>query len=128
MLLSMLYDGSCLHNTHTDVTTSGSFFSLFLALPPSVVSARTYITVSIKIGYVKLLVSVANRDHHTVAGIAQIEEQLDATPGQISWSLSIFILLQGCVPLLWSAVSEIVGRKVTDPSSLFTQMLTVFYG
>ncbi|KAI0768871.1 MFS general substrate transporter [Irpex lacteus] len=44
-------------------------------------------------------------------GIAQIEEQLDATPGQISWSLSIFILLQGCVPLLWSAVSEIVGRK-----------------
>lgn len=65
----------------------------------------------------KLLLLVANRDH-TVAGIAQIEEQLHATPGQISWSLSIFILLQGCVPLLWSAVSEIVGRKVNIYSTL----------
>ncbi|KAI0685014.1 MFS general substrate transporter [Cytidiella melzeri] len=44
-------------------------------------------------------------------GIAQIEADLHATPGQISWSLSVFILLQGAVPLLWSAVSEIIGRK-----------------
>ncbi|KAI0088499.1 MFS general substrate transporter [Irpex rosettiformis] len=44
-------------------------------------------------------------------GIAQIEDQLHATPAQISWSLSIFILIQGSVPLLWSAISEIIGRK-----------------
>ncbi|KAJ8690656.1 hypothetical protein PTI98_012065 [Pleurotus ostreatus] len=41
-----------------------------------------------------------------------MEEQLPATSSQISLSLSLFILLQGTVPLLWSALSEIKGRKL----------------
>ncbi|KAJ8690655.1 hypothetical protein PTI98_012065 [Pleurotus ostreatus] len=44
--------------------------------------------------------------------IQQMEEQLPATSSQISLSLSLFILLQGTVPLLWSALSEIKGRKL----------------
>ncbi|KAF7799395.1 hypothetical protein EIP86_010627 [Pleurotus ostreatoroseus] len=44
-------------------------------------------------------------------GISQVESELHATSGQISWSLSVFILLQGVCPLFWSAVSEITGRK-----------------
>lgn len=46
------------------------------------------------------------------AGIAQVESDLHATSGLISLSLSLFILIQGMTPLLWSATSEIVGRKV----------------
>ena len=47
-----------------------------------------------------------------VAANQDIEDQLHATPSQISWSLSLFILVQGNVPLLWAAISEIKGRKV----------------
>lgn len=43
-----------------------------------------------------------------------MERQLPATSSQISLSLSLFILLQGVVPLVWSAVSEIKGRKVSQ--------------
>ncbi|KAI0643020.1 vacuolar DHA amino acid exporter [Trametes meyenii] len=43
--------------------------------------------------------------------ISQIEEQLHASSGQISLSLSLFILIQGGVPLIWSALSEFWGRK-----------------
>ena len=34
------------------------------------------------------------------------------TSGKISLSLSIFIVVLGSVPLLWTAISEIKGRKV----------------
>ncbi|KAJ8518978.1 hypothetical protein ONZ45_g4023 [Pleurotus djamor] len=44
--------------------------------------------------------------------IQQMEERLPATSSQISLSLSIFILSQGLVPLVWSAMSEIMGRKL----------------
>ncbi|KAJ8516988.1 hypothetical protein ONZ45_g5755 [Pleurotus djamor] len=44
--------------------------------------------------------------------IQQMEEQLPATSSQISLSLSLFILSQGVVPLIWSAISEIKGRKL----------------
>ncbi|KAF9502098.1 vacuolar DHA amino acid exporter [Pleurotus eryngii] len=44
--------------------------------------------------------------------IQQMEEQLPASSSQISLSLSLFVLLQGTVPLLWSALSEIKGRKL----------------
>ncbi|KAI9064704.1 vacuolar DHA amino acid exporter [Trametes sanguinea] len=43
--------------------------------------------------------------------ISQIEEQLHASSGEISLSLSLFIALQGIMPLLWSALSEFWGRK-----------------
>ncbi|KAJ8496947.1 hypothetical protein ONZ51_g803 [Trametes cubensis] len=43
--------------------------------------------------------------------ISQIEQQLHASSGEISLSLSLFIVIQGAVPLLWSALSEFWGRK-----------------
>ncbi|KAM5540918.1 hypothetical protein V8D89_005562 [Ganoderma adspersum] len=43
--------------------------------------------------------------------LTQIQEQLHASNGAIAWSLSLFILLQGAVPLLWSVLSEFWGRK-----------------
>lgn len=43
---------------------------------------------------------------------AQIEQQLHASSGDISLSLSLFILVQGNFPIVWSATSEIKGRKL----------------
>ncbi|KAI5989014.1 major facilitator superfamily domain-containing protein [Pisolithus albus] len=43
---------------------------------------------------------------------AQIEQLLHATTEQISLSLSLPILVQGIFPVVWSAVSEIKGRKL----------------
>ncbi|KAJ8596392.1 MFS general substrate transporter [Rhizopogon salebrosus TDB-379] len=42
---------------------------------------------------------------------AQIQSDLRASTSDISWTLSVFILTQGVFPLLWSAISEIKGRK-----------------
>lgn len=42
---------------------------------------------------------------------AQIEQQLHTSSGDISLSLSLFILVQGNFPIIWSAISEIKGRK-----------------
>ncbi|KAH9846411.1 MFS general substrate transporter [Lenzites betulinus] len=61
--------------------------------------------------------NIYNREHGAnspppcIAAISQIEEQLHASSGAISLSLSLFILIQGGVPLLWSALSEFWGRK-----------------
>ncbi|KIJ10878.1 hypothetical protein PAXINDRAFT_119245 [Paxillus involutus ATCC 200175] len=49
---------------------------------------------------------------------AQIEQQLHATPGQISLSLSLFVLVQGIFTVIWSAISEIKGRKLVYLLSL----------
>ena len=46
------------------------------------------------------------------AAINQVETDLRTTSGSVSLSLSIFIVVQGGVPLLWTAISEIKGRKV----------------
>ncbi|OJA19484.1 hypothetical protein AZE42_13298 [Rhizopogon vesiculosus] len=43
---------------------------------------------------------------------AQIERQLHASSGEISLSVSLFILLQGNFPVIWSVISEIKGRKL----------------
>ncbi|KAL1943448.1 hypothetical protein VTO73DRAFT_4523 [Trametes versicolor] len=43
--------------------------------------------------------------------IPQIEQQLHASSGAISLSLALFIFLQGCVPLVWTTLSEFWGRK-----------------
>ncbi|KAF5376823.1 hypothetical protein D9757_008896 [Collybiopsis confluens] len=43
--------------------------------------------------------------------IGEMEADLSASPSQISLTLSIFILLQGLVPLIWSSISEVKGRK-----------------
>jgi MFS family permease len=41
-----------------------------------------------------------------------METDLPATASQISLSLSLFIAFQGVMPLFWSAVSEVKGRKL----------------
>lgn len=48
-----------------------------------------------------------------IAAVQEMQEDLPATSSQFSWSISAFILLQGLVPLVWSAISEIKGRKVS---------------
>ncbi|KAI0927466.1 hypothetical protein AcV5_007999 [Taiwanofungus camphoratus] len=55
--------------------------------------------------------------------ISQIESDLHATSGQLSLTLSLFILIQGGFPLIWSAISEIQGRKVVYLVSIALCML-----
>ncbi|KAH7099006.1 vacuolar DHA amino acid exporter [Auriculariales sp. MPI-PUGE-AT-0066] len=43
--------------------------------------------------------------------IPDIKRQLHASDQDITLSLSLFIVVQGTTPLLWSAISEIKGRK-----------------
>ncbi|KAF8827935.1 hypothetical protein HHX47_DHR4000928 [Lentinula edodes] len=43
--------------------------------------------------------------------INEMEVDLPATASQISLSLSLFILLQGVVPLIWASISEVKGRR-----------------
>ena len=45
------------------------------------------------------------------AAINDVERDLHATTNEIALSLSLFILVQGNFPLIWSAISEIKGRK-----------------
>ncbi len=54
----------------------------------------------------------------SVAAIPQIEQQLHASSGAISLSLALFIFLQGCVPLVWTTLSEFWGRKVSRTFSM----------
>ncbi|KAG1900729.1 MFS general substrate transporter [Suillus fuscotomentosus] len=49
---------------------------------------------------------------------AQIQNDLQASTSEISWTLSIFILVQGLPGLIWSAISEIKGRKFVYISSV----------
>jgi len=46
-----------------------------------------------------------------VAAIELVEHDLKANTNEIALSLSLFILVQGTAPLLWSSISEIKGRK-----------------
>ncbi|KAF5363097.1 hypothetical protein D9757_012043 [Collybiopsis confluens] len=46
------------------------------------------------------------------AAIIEMEDDLRATAAQISWSMSLFMLLQGVFPLMWVSISEIFGRKL----------------
>ncbi|KAI0733600.1 MFS general substrate transporter [Fomitopsis betulina] len=44
--------------------------------------------------------------------IQQIEADLHASSSQISWTLSLFVLIQGVIPPLWSVLSELKGRTI----------------
>ncbi|EIM87023.1 vacuolar DHA amino acid exporter [Stereum hirsutum FP-91666 SS1] len=44
--------------------------------------------------------------------IPEIESDLHASSSDISLSLAVFILIQGGIPIAWSALSEIKGRKI----------------
>ncbi|KIK00047.1 hypothetical protein K443DRAFT_132841 [Laccaria amethystina LaAM-08-1] len=50
--------------------------------------------------------------------VQEMEADLPATSAQFSLSLSIFILIQGLMPLVWSAISEVKGRKLVYLVSL----------
>ena len=52
------------------------------------------------------------------AANSNIEDDLHASASEISWSLSLFIMVQGSFPILWSAVSEIKGRKACDNTTM----------
>lgn len=53
--------------------------------------------------------------------VKEMELDLPATSAQFSMSLAIFILVQGVVPLAWSAISEIKGRRL-----VYLVSLTIF--
>ncbi|KAG6823244.1 hypothetical protein H0H92_010882, partial [Tricholoma furcatifolium] len=46
--------------------------------------------------------------------VQQMQTDLPATSSQISWSISAFIVAQGIMPLVWSSMSELKGRKITS--------------
>ncbi|KAJ7579252.1 major facilitator superfamily domain-containing protein [Mycena floridula] len=50
--------------------------------------------------------------------IADMEADLPATSSQISLTISLFVLVQGSVPLLWASLSEIKGRRTVYLISL----------
>ncbi|KAH9910482.1 major facilitator superfamily domain-containing protein [Fomitopsis serialis] len=50
--------------------------------------------------------------------IVQIESDLHATATQFSLTLSLFVIIQGGFPILWSSISEIHGRKVVYLASI----------
>ncbi|KAF8652853.1 hypothetical protein AX16_004128 [Volvariella volvacea WC 439] len=50
--------------------------------------------------------------------VGDMERDLNATSAQFSLSLSVFIIVQGLMPIVWAAISEIKGRKSVYVSSL----------
>ncbi|KAF9050297.1 vacuolar DHA amino acid exporter [Panaeolus papilionaceus] len=50
--------------------------------------------------------------------VAEMERDLPATSQQFSLSISMFVLIQGIIPLIWSVVSEVKGRKLVYVLSL----------
>uniref|UniRef100_A0A0W0FF27 Major facilitator superfamily (MFS) profile domain-containing protein n=1 Tax=Moniliophthora roreri TaxID=221103 RepID=A0A0W0FF27_MONRR len=70
-----------------------------------------------------LSANIQNREFYIplktqATSIEQMEADLNASSSQISLTIALFILFQGAMPLLWSAVSEVKGRKAVYVSSL----------
>ena len=59
------------------------------------------------------------------AAINDVERDLHATTNEIALSLSLFILVQGNFPLIWSSISEIKGRKLVY---IFSMVVRVLFG
>ena len=51
------------------------------------------------------------------AAVQEMHDSLGTTSEQFSLSISVFILLQGAMPLAWTAISEVKGRKVSRTKS-----------
>jgi hypothetical protein len=51
------------------------------------------------------------------AAVQEMHDSLGTTSEQFSLSISVFILLQGAMPLAWTAISEVKGRKVSRSKS-----------
>ncbi|AFR94395.2 hypothetical protein C343_02474 [Cryptococcus neoformans C23] len=43
--------------------------------------------------------------------ISDVREDLHATESELGLSISLYILFQGCTPVLWAAIAELNGRK-----------------
>ncbi|PVF97158.1 MFS general substrate transporter [Serendipita vermifera] len=72
---------------------------------------------------VLFIVSFASLAPSTAAMVFQpaielIQDDLRASTNEIALTLSLFIVVQGAAPLLWSAISEIKGRKAVYIVSL----------
>ena len=52
------------------------------------------------------------------AAIEDVQRDLKASTNEIALSLSLFILVQGISPLIWSSLSDVKGRKYIYISSL----------
>jgi MFS family permease len=55
-----------------------------------------------------------------------MEAELPATPSQFSLSISLYILFQGTMPLFWSAISEVKGRKASYAYLQFVKAFKYF--
>jgi len=55
------------------------------------------------------------------AAIEDVQRDLQASINEIALSLSLFILVQGISPLLWSSLSDIKGRKIIYISSMLVR-------
>ena len=60
-----------------------------------------------------LLPNHHHSDQKYLAAVIEMEAELPATPSQFSLSISLFLLFQGLVPLFWSSISEVKGRKAS---------------
>ena len=58
-----------------------------------------------------------------LAAVTEVQSDLHTTAGLIALSLSVPIVVQGGAPVIWCAVSEIIGRKVS-PSTRFPVTFT----
>ncbi|EJD50728.1 vacuolar DHA amino acid exporter [Auricularia subglabra TFB-10046 SS5] len=76
--------------------------------PRSWGSTRKYLTLAL-VAIACLIATMAVNIYNPA--ITDIKAQLGATDQEISLTISLFIIIQGSTPLLWSAVSEFKGRK-----------------
>ena len=55
---------------------------------------------------------VSNLSRQFLPAIEDLQRDLGASQAVVNLSVSLFVLFQGTVPILWSAISEIYGRKI----------------
>ncbi|KAI6166705.1 MFS general substrate transporter [Pisolithus thermaeus] len=72
--------------------------------------SRTRKMITLWIVSVATMISTMSSNIQTSSDLL-VARDLHATTAQISWTLSIYILVQGNCPLLWSIASEMAGRK-----------------
>lgn len=76
--------------------------------PRSWSTARKYLTLAL-VAVACLIATMAVNIYNPA--ITDIKSQLGATDQEISLTISLFIIIQGSTPLVWSAISEFKGRK-----------------
>ncbi|KDR77434.1 hypothetical protein GALMADRAFT_155380 [Galerina marginata CBS 339.88] len=68
------------------------------------------------IAFASLIASLSSNIQNPA--VEEMEADLPATSSQFSLSISMFSLVQGLMPLLWSAISEVKGRKLVYLTSI----------